>query len=226
MSNEFIDNFLKFARPGYNGPEQRWHFNRFQSQQSKIAALGDLAKEVSEGQKISIPEATRLILDAERQDADAMSQLGQWLEQLGKISDDIALEKNTSERDLATMMLASRLPLEWVVENKAQLEIEYCVELPPDASMLEPGQPVGNAVNYARLLKLKRPKWLDNKELWAVMQSITDMLPGSVVSEISAYAINEFRDGKQPELAPAELPEETVGKPVPALPVQGEPVPV
>lgn len=224
MTNEFLENLIKFARPGYNLPEQTWHFKRFQSQQGKIDALADLAKEVSAGQNIPLPDATKLILDAEKQDTEAMAQLGQWLERLGQISDEVNLERNVQERDLATMMLVSRLPLKWVLENREKLETEYCVDLPTDkADLEESDKAYKDAVDYSRLSKLKRAKWLDSKDLWKVMRAVTSMLPGSIIAEISDYALNEFRDGKQPELATPETAEERLGKPEPELPMPDEP---
>ena len=224
MTNDFLENRLKFSRPGYNLPEQTWHFSRFQSQQGKIAALADLAKEVSSGQNIPLPDATKLILDAEKQDTEAMAQLGQWLGRLGKISDDINLEKNVAERDLATMLLVSRLPVAWVLENKDKLETEYCVDLPVDKAELEESDKAHkDAVDYSRLSKLKRAKWLDSKDLWKVMRTVTAMLPGSIIGEIAEYALNEFRDGKTPEPVAPETAEERLGKPESESPMPDEP---
>ena len=234
MSNEFIDDgFLKFPRPGYNMPEQTWHFNRFQSQQGKIEAISILTQKVAVGLNKPKPEAMSLILSAmpdnpeaasSQESRDAMAQLAEWVTELGEIANNIQLSKNTQERDIATMMFVSRLPIAWVLENRETLEAKYCVDLPVDKADLDQSdKDYKDAVDYSRLSKLKRAKWLDSKDAWKVMRAVTGMLPGSIIAEISDYAINEFRDGKQPEVAPPETAEERLGKPEPELPMPDEP---
>ena len=234
MGNEFIDDgFLKFARPGYNVHEQKWHFNRFQSQQDRIAAIADLSIEVSKGLNIPRTEAMKLILSAmpdgtsevsPQESREAMAQLADWVVKLGEIANDVQLSKNQQGRDITTMICVSRLPLQWVLDNQDQLEVQYFIDLPPNKADLEDGSPLlKDAVDYARLGKLKRAKWLKSKGLWEVMEALVSMLPGSVIEEIVEYALNEYRDGKPAEATEPETPEEQLGKPGLEPPMPDEP---
>ncbi|MEM9806624.1 MAG: hypothetical protein AAF959_15225 [Cyanobacteria bacterium P01_D01_bin.56] len=199
-SNEFIEALIKFPKPGFNAPESKWYFKRFQAKQQQTARLHDLAKTVSDENNIPLPEAIKLIIQAEKRDVEAVSQLGPWMVELAEIQDSMTLSTIEAQLDIATMMLASRLPLAWVLEKKECLLETYGVELPDEES-----------VNYGALQKLKAKDRLQSEKLWEVMSSIAEMLTGEI-PELAEYALNEYRNGKPQEKLEPETPEEELGK--------------
>ena len=204
-SNEFIEALIKFPKPGFNAPESKWYFMRFQAKQQQTAKLHELAKTVSDQNNCPLPEAVKLIIKAEKRDMDAISQLGPWMVELSEIQDSMALSTIEGQLDIATMMLASRLPLAWVLERKEHLLKTYGVELPDETE-----------VNYGALQKLKAKDRLQSEKLWEVMSSITEMLTGEI-PELTDYALNEYRNGRPQEKLEPETPEEELGKPESAL---------
>lgn len=199
--NEFIESLIKFPKPGFNAPESKWYFMRFQAKQQQTAKLHDLAKTVSEQNNVPLPDAIKLILQAEKRDMGAIAQLGPWMVELSEIQDFMTLSTIEAQLDIATMMLASRLPLAWVLEKKEHLLATYGIELPDET-----------AVNYGALQKLKAKDRLQSEKLWEVMSSITEMLTGEI-PELADYALNEYRNGKPQEKLEPETPEQELGKP-------------
>lgn len=221
MTNVFIEALLKFPKPGYNYFEETWHYETFLSQQEQVEALAKLAKKVSAGLNIPVSDATALLIKAGEKDTEAMARLGDWLNEVNQMNENLRTKNLNSDRKLATMMLCSRLPLQWVLDNQEMLEETYCIELPPDKAK---SPDTKGAVDYARLENLKRKEWLDSQDRWAVMQSITAMLTGEI-EELADYALNERNRGKPPaEPVKPEAPEQQLGKPEEESEISGEPL--
>ncbi|ESA38437.1 hypothetical protein N836_31345 [Leptolyngbya sp. Heron Island J] len=200
-NNEFLENLRKQSRPGFNKLERDWYFNRFQAEAGKIEALKQLAEQISKALNEPLDQVTSWIVRSSANDTEAMGKLTKWLPDIARLEDEAKRSNQAASRDMAGMILCSRLSLEWVVNHKERLEETYLIEFP-------------NA-DWEGLQSQKPSKFLGSEGRWKVINAITDMLPGSIIEEIADYAMNELFDGKRPEPEPEEAPEDVIKKPVP-----------
>ena len=198
-NNEFLENLRKQPRPGFNKLERDWYFDRFQAEASKVEALKQLAEQISAALNEPLDKVTAWIVRSSANDTEAMGKLTQWLPDIARLEDEAKRSNQSASRDMAGMILCSRLSLEWVVNHKERLEETYLIEF-PDA-------------DWEGLQSQKPSKFLGSDGRWKVINAITDMLPGSIIEEIADYAMNELFDGKRPEAEPEEAPENVIKKP-------------
>lgn len=212
MNNEFLENLRKQPRPGFNKLERDWYFNRFQSEAGKVESIKKLAEQIAMSLNEPLEAVATLIVRSSANDTEAMGKLAQWLPEITRLEDETKRSNQSASRDMAGMILCSRLSLEWVVNHKERLEETYLIEFP-------------NA-DWEGLQTQKPSKFLGSDGRWNVINSITDMLPGSIIEEIADYAMNELFDGKRPEPEPEEAPEDVIKKPAPesSEPEKTEPV--
>ena len=206
MNNEFIDALIKMPRPGFNKLEQDWYFDRFQAEAGKAVKLQDLAQTIVKELNEPLETVVKWMMTVQT-DPSAMGKLAPWLSAIAKIEDENSRQRSHTQRDMATMIMVSRLPLEWLLSQQENLANSYAVSL--------------SSTDIEELKTLPRHKWLASQNRWELMESVTAMLPGSIIDELADYVLNELRGGAEPKPELAESPEEQIKTPAPDTPNLG-----
>lgn len=200
MSNEFLENLRPQPRPGFNKLERDWYFDRFQSERGRVEALKTLAEDISQSLNEPLDTVAALIVRSSSGDTEAIGKLTRWLPEITQLEDNAKRSSQSANRDMAEMILCSRLPIEWIVGRLEYLETTYLVEFPD--------------TDWDMLKAQKANKFLGSESRWQVIRAITMMLPGSIVSEIADYAMSELFDGNPPEPEPEQPLEDQIKKPL------------
>lgn len=182
--NEFLKALRKPPRPGFNKLERDWYFHRFISDAAKNEALVKMTQDISKAINEPLETVGAWILEASAGDPQATGKLIRWLPAISKLEETQELSRQHSYRDMAGLLLCSRLPIDWVIKHRERLETEYLISFPD--------------VDWDFLKSQKPCDWLKSDGRWEVVNAITDMMPGSMTREFYDYGRFELFDGDPP----------------------------
>lgn len=209
VENEFLGALRKLPRPGLNKLERDWYYDRFLSEAKQSDRLVELVSDISTTLNEPKETAAEWVLEASAGDMKATAKLLEWVPKINALDEAKGRSQYHASRDMAAMILCSRLPLSWVTANRSHLEDDYLVDF-------------GDGIDWDGLKKEKPRAFLDSTERWKVIDAIVEMLPGSITGEIAEFALNELRDGKPAETEEAEGNDSTVKFPLPSVPENAE----
>lgn len=182
--NEFLEALRKPPRPGFNKLERDWYFERFISEAKTQEAFAKLVESIAQALNEPLEVVGTWVMEASAGDPVSTGKLIRWLPEIAKLDEVKELSRQHSFRDMAGLMLCSRLPVAWVVSNRERLETDYLISFPN--------------VQWEFLENQKARDWLKSDGRWEVVKAITDMLPGSMIQELYEYGTSELFDGNPP----------------------------
>ncbi|MEM9808078.1 MAG: hypothetical protein AAF959_22660 [Cyanobacteria bacterium P01_D01_bin.56] len=203
--NEFLEALRKQSRSGLNKLERDWYYDRFISEAKQSDRLVELVNDISATLNEPKETAAEWVLEASAGDLKATARLLEWVPKINALDEAKGRSQYHASRDMAAMILCSRLPTDWMTANRSHLEDDYLVDF-------------DGGVDWDGLKKEKPRSFLSSTERWKVVNAIVEMLPGSITGEIAEFTLNELRDGKPAEEQETEGNDLVAESPLPSKP--------